>query len=103
MVKLALAALTATLVATLSIVAVTGASSADAAAPCKAKKVETKWVQDLCKAGGQKAVKDEMKKAMKKWKKVDASVPCASCHSKVGGDYPKKKDALEKLQKFGVK
>ena len=103
MAKLALAALTATLVATLSIVAVTGASTADAAAPCKTKKFETKFLEDACKAGGQKAAKDLMKKEMKAWKKKDSSITCASCHSKVGGDYPKKKDALEKLQKFGVK
>ena len=45
-----------------------------------------------------------MKKAMKEWKKKDANVSCASCHTKVGGDYPKKPNAMKDLtEKFGVK
>jgi hypothetical protein len=102
MVKLVFAALVTAFVATLAIVSVTG--SADAASPCKHKKIETKMMQDACKAGGQKAAKDAMKKAMKEWKKKDANLGCASCHSKVAGDYPNKDNALKDLRdKFGVK
>jgi hypothetical protein len=104
MAKLGLAALVATFLATLTFATVTGPGSADAAAPCKAKKIETKFLADACKAGGQKAAKDVMKKAMKDWKKKDANVSCASCHSKVGGDYPRKPNAMKDLtEKFGVK
>lgn len=104
MVKLGFAALIATFLATLTVVTVSSPGTADAAAPCKAKKLETKFVQDACKAGGQKGAKDAMKKAMKDWKKKDSSVSCASCHSKVGGDYPKKPNAMKDLtEKFGVK
>ena len=102
MVKLGFAALVAAFVATLAVVTVTG--SAEAAAPCKAKKIETKFLADACKAGGQKAAKDAMKKAMKTWKKKDATVSCASCHTQVGGAYPKKPNAMKDLvEKFGVK
>jgi hypothetical protein len=104
MVKLGFAALVAAFVATLAVVTVTGSGSAEAAAPCKAKKIETKFLADACKAGGQKGAKDAMKKAMKTWKKKDATVSCASCHTQVGGAYPKKPNAMKDLvEKFGVK
>ena len=103
MLKLGFAALVATLVGTLAVVTVT-TPTADAAAPCKAKKIETKFLKDACDAGGQKAAKDAMKKAMKEWKKKDSSVSCNSCHTKLAGDYPKKPNAMKDLsEKFGVK
>jgi hypothetical protein len=49
MIKLALAALSATLVATLTLV--TLSPSAEASAPCKAKKIESKLLTEACKAG----------------------------------------------------
>ncbi len=99
MIKLCLAALTATLVATLTLV--TLSPSAEAAAPCKAKKIESKLLTEACKAGGQKAAKDAMKKWMKTAKKQDPKVTCQTCHSKLAGDYPKKKDAWDLYKKFG--
>lgn len=104
MVKLGFAALVAAFVATLAVVTVTSTGTAEAAAPCKTKKIETKFVADACKAGGQKGAKDAMKKAMKEWKKKDATVSCASCHKQVGGAYPLKPNAMKDLtEKFGVK
>jgi mono/diheme cytochrome c family protein len=101
MVKLGFAALVAAFVATLAVVTVTGSGSAEAAAPCKAKKIETKFLADACKAGGQKGAKDAMKKAMKTWKKKGATVSCASCHTQVGGAYPLKTDGLKMYKDLG--
>ena len=100
MVKLGLASLVAAALATLTVVTLTPAS-VDAAAACKHKKFETKLVADACQAGGQKAAKDEMKKWMKAAKKKKADIACASCHSKVGGDYPLKPDGLKMYKDLG--
>ncbi|MEZ4404434.1 MAG: hypothetical protein R3B06_30725 [Kofleriaceae bacterium] len=99
--KFGFAAVLATFVATLTIVGLTGSS--EAAAPCKHPKMETKLVADACKAGGQKAAKDAMKKWMKEAKKKDSSLTCTSCHTKAAGDYPNKPDAVEKFKKLGGK
>lgn len=100
MAKLGIASLVAAALATLTLVTMS-ASSVDAAAPCKHKKFETTLVADACKAGGQKAAKDEMKKWMKTAKKKKADIACASCHSKVGGDYPLKPDGLKMFKDLG--
>lgn len=99
MIKLSLAALAATLVATFTLVTI--APFAEAAAPCQAKKIESKMLKEACKSGGQKAAKDAMKKWMKTAKKKDSSVTCQSCHTKLAKDYPRKKDAWEKFKELG--
>jgi mono/diheme cytochrome c family protein len=100
MAKLGIASLVAALLATLTIVSLTPAE-VDAAAACKRTKFETTQLADACKAGGQKAAKDQMKKWMKEAKKKKADVACASCHSKVGGAYPLKKDGLALYKELG--
>lgn len=100
MVKVGFASLVAAALATLTLVTLTPAS-VDAAAACKSTKFETKLVADACKAGGQKAAKDKMKAWMKTAKKQKADIACASCHSKVGGDYPLKKDGLKMYKDLG--
>ena len=77
-------------------------SSANAAdAACKRAKFETKLVGDACAAGGQKAAKDAMKKFVKDAKKKKAGLDCASCHQKVGGNYPLKPDGLKLFKELG--
>jgi hypothetical protein len=102
MAKLALASLLAAAVSTLALVTL-APSTVDAAAACKHKKLETTLVADACKAGGQKAAKDEMKKWMKVAKKQRKDLACATCHSKVGGDYPLKPDGLKLYKELGGK
>ena len=75
--------------------------SVDAATACKHKKLETTMVADACKTGGQKAAKDKMKEWMKAAKKKKADLACASCHSKVGGDYPLKPDGMKMYKDLG--
>ena len=99
MIKLGLASLVAAALATLSLVTLSG--TADAADPCKRAKFETKMVAEACKKGGQKAAKDVMKKWMKDAKKKNASIGCASCHSKVAGAYPNKPDAMKLYKELG--
>ena len=100
--KLALGSLLSAALATLTLVSL-APTSVDAAAACKKKKFETTLVAEACKAGGQKAAKDEMKKWMKDAKKQKKDLACASCHSKVGGDYPLKTDGLKMFKDLGGK
>ena len=90
----------------LTFAAVIGISAATSPAqagdpPCQRTKFETKLVADACKAGGQKAAKDAMKKFMKEAKKKDSTVDCGSCHSKLAPKYPNKPDALKKFKELG--
>ncbi len=99
MIKLGLASLVAAALATLSIV--TWSGTADAGAPCKRAKFETKLVREACKKGGQVEAKNVMKKWMKEAKKKNANIACASCHSKVAGAYPNKPDAMKIYKELG--
>jgi len=101
MLKLGLASLVAAALATLSIVSFSG--TADAAKPCARKKFESKLVADACKSGGQEAAKKAMKTWMKDAKKKRPSLGCASCHSKVAGDYPLKPTADKQYKDLGGK
>jgi hypothetical protein len=102
MLKLGLASLVAAALATLSIVTLTG-GDADAAAPCKRAKFETKMVADACKKGGQAEAKKVMKSWMKEAKKQDSGLTCASCHTTLAGTYPNKPDAVKKYKALGGK
>jgi hypothetical protein len=76
--------------------ATVSSSPVEAAGECKRTTFTTKMVKDACASGGQKAAKDAMKAYLKTAKTKDKAIKdCASCHTKVGGDYPLKKDALE--------
>jgi UDP-N-acetylmuramoylalanine-D-glutamate ligase len=101
MAKLALATLVAAALSTLAVVGLTS-SGVDAATACKTKKFETTLVAEACKTD-QKKAKDEMKKWMKVAKKQKADLACATCHSKVGGAYPLKPDALKLFKELGGK
>ena len=100
MAKFGIASLVAAALATLAFVTAMP-SSVDAAAACKHAKLETKLVGDACKTGGQKAAKDAMKKWMKDAKKKKGDLACASCHTKVGGDYPLKPTGAKMYKDLG--
>ena len=78
-------------------------SPVQAAGECKRTTFQTKLVSEACKSGGPKAAKDAMKAVLKtaKEKKVEGVTGCPSCHSKVGADYPLKKDGLDLFKKAG--
>lgn len=102
MLKLGLSSLVAAALATLALVTVT-ADSADAAKPCARKKFDTIAVKEACAKGGQDQAKKMMKDWLKTAKKKTASMNCATCHSKVSGDYPLKKDGLKLYKDHGGK
>lgn len=60
---------------------------------CKRTTFETTEVKEACQAGGQGAAKKAMKEFTKKYKSAKIK-ECASCHSKMSGDYPLKPDGL---------
>ena len=99
MVKLGFLALVTTALATLAVV--TWSGSADAAAPCKRAKFETKAIAAACKKGGQPEAKKVMKSWMKEAKKQKPTLGCASCHKKVAGDYPNKPNAVKDYKALG--
>ena len=101
MAKLGLVSLIATFVATFALVIGFSSHEADGAKACSRKKFETKLVGDACKAGGQGEAKKKMQGFLKDAKKKQADLGCASCHSKVGGDYPLKPDGLKKFKALG--
>ncbi len=71
--------------------------------PCARKEFKTELVKQACAEGGQRAAKKAMKAFVKKAKKAkggDPDLACDSCHKKMGGDYPTKPEALDKLQKL---
>src|SRR5690242_12375869 len=103
MAKLGIASLVAAALATLALVPAAAPSSVDAGTACKQKKFDTTMVADACKTGGQKGAKDQMKTWMKDAKKQKADLACATCHSKVGGDYPLKNDGLKTYKDLGGK
>lgn len=75
---------------------------ADAAGECKRTDFTTKMVKEACASGGQKAAKDAMKAWLKTAKKAEPKITgCPTCHSKVGGDYPLKKGALDLFKAAG--
>ena len=77
-------------------------SPVQAAGECKRTTFQTKLVSEACKAGGQKAAKDAMKKFLKDAKVKEPKITgCPTCHSKVGADYPLKKDAIDMFKAGG--
>ena len=100
MARFGLLSLALSFAAVIGVTAVT--TSAEAGDPaCKRTKFETKLIADACKAGGQKAAKDAMKKFMKEGKKKKSDLDCGSCHSKLAPDYPNKPDAMKLFKELG--
>jgi hypothetical protein len=102
MAKLGFVTLIAAFVSTLAIVGITS-RDATAGKPCAHAKLESKMLQDACKKNGQDEAKKVMKAFLKEAKKKKPDVTCNSCHSKVGGDYPLKKDAWKLFGELGGK
>lgn len=76
-----------------------GVSSADAGDACVHTDFKTEMVRDACKAGGQKAAKD----VMKKFNKEKNIKSCNQCHSKLAPSYDLKADGVEQFAKAGGK
>ncbi len=74
-------------------------TTADAQDACKRNDFKTEMVRDACKAGGQKAAKD----VMKKFNKDNNIKSCNQCHSKLAPSYDLKPDGLEQFKKLGGK
>ena len=74
-------------------------SPAESADACVRKEFKTELVRDACKAGGQKAAKD----AMKKFNKDNNIKSCNQCHAKLAPNYENKDDAVEQFAKLGGK
>jgi hypothetical protein len=74
-------------------------STADAADACVRTDFKTEMVRDACKAGGQKAAKD----AMKKFNKEKNIKSCNQCHTKLAPNYELKADAYDQFVKLGGK
>lgn len=74
-------------------------TSAEAQDGCVRTDYKTEMVRDACKAGGQKAAKD----AMKKFNKDNNIKSCNQCHSKLAPSYELKDDAYEQFKKLGGK
>jgi hypothetical protein len=101
MAKLGFVSIIAAFVATLAIVGFT-AQEASAGKPCVRKKFETTFLTEACKKGGQDEAKKQMKAFMKEAKKKKTDLTCASCHKKVGGDYPLKPDGTKLAKELGM-
>ncbi len=74
-------------------------SPAESADACVHTEFKTEMIRDACKAGGQKAAKD----AMKKFNKDNNIKSCNQCHSKLAPSYENKPDAVEQFAKLGGK
>ena len=101
-------AMTIALVAGLlfSLPTMTSAQDAPPPAPCQGKQ-SIGLVKAACKKGGQKAAKKAMKKWVGSTKKkhkaageTDFKLTCKTCHTKLKGDYPIKKDAVATFKKL---
>ena len=74
---------------------------ADAGKDCARTKFQTSLIERACKRGGQKAAKKAMRHFVKVAKKsTREKITCKTCHSKVSGNYPLKKDGLENFKRF---
>jgi hypothetical protein len=102
MAKLGFLSLIAAFVGTLTVVGLTS-DEASAGKACAHKKLETTLVTEACQKGGQDEAKKVMKTFLKDAKKQNADLTCASCHTKVGGDYPLKPDGLKLFKQYGGK
>lgn len=74
-------------------------STVEAADACQHTEFKTEMVRDACKAGGQKAAKD----AMKKFNKDNNIKSCNQCHTKLAPTYELKADAYDQFVKYGGK
>ncbi len=72
-----------------------------AGAPCKRTQFETTLVAEACRAGGQSAAKDAMKKWVKQAKAKKAGLECKSCHSKLAPSYDLAPDGLLLFTELG--
>ena len=99
--RLGFVSLIAGFVAIPVVVVVMGTASAGKS--CARTKFQTVLVRDACQKGGQDEAKVQMKTFLKQAKKKEATLGCASCHSKVGGDYPLKPDGLKRFVEHGGK
>lgn len=102
MAKLTFGSLLAAALSTLALVTLS-ASDVDAGKACARKKFDTQFVKDSCSTGGQSKAKADMKTWMKEAKKQKKDLACATCHSKVGADYPLKPDGLKLYKDLGGK
>jgi len=96
--KLGIIAAVTTIAGTLAI-ATFSSSSAESADACQRTEFRTEMVRDACKAGGQKAAKD----AMKKFNKDNNIKSCNQCHTKLAPTYELKDDAYDQFAKLGGK
>lgn len=98
--KLGLIAAVSTLAGVLAFASLRSApATADAADACQHTDFKTEMVRDACKAGGQKAAKD----AMKKFNKEHNIKSCNQCHTKLAPSYELKDDAYDQFAKLGGK
>ena len=74
------------------------ATAGAAEAKC-ARESKVAVIAQWCKAGGQSAVKKEMKAFVKKTKAAGIKVTCLNCHTKLGKDYPVKANAVADFEK----
>lgn len=95
--KIGLIAAVSTIAGALAFASFTSTSDADE--PCQRTDFKTEMVRDACKAGGQKAAKD----VMKKFNKDNNIKSCNQCHSKLAPTYELKDDGLEQFAKLGGK
>jgi hypothetical protein len=96
--KLGIIAAITTIAGTLAI-ATFSSSPAESADACQRTDFRTEMVRDACKAGGQKAAKD----AMKKFNKDNNIKSCNQCHTKLAPTYELKDDAYDQFAKLGGK
>jgi|GEM_PF-3047280 cytochrome c5 len=101
-------ATTISLVAALLLVlpVMTSAEEAPPPAPCQGKQ-SISMVKAACSKGGQKAAKKAMKSWVRSTKKkhkaageTDFKLTCKTCHTKLKGAYPIKKDAVATYKKL---
>jgi len=96
--KIGLIAAISTLAGALAFATLT-TSPAESAGDCVHTDFKTEMVRDACKAGGQKAAKD----VMKKFNKDNNIKSCNQCHSKLAPNYELKDDGLDQFAKLGGK
>jgi len=101
MAKLGLAASLFAIVAAVTLAL--SAAPVDAAQPCKRTTFQSTDVKAACKAGGQKAAKDQMKKFLKKAKATRADLDCKSCHTALAPSYALRDDAFKQYKALGGK
>ncbi|MGB0864229.1 MAG: hypothetical protein ACPG19_10075 [Saprospiraceae bacterium] len=68
---------------------------------CNRKVFKTKLCKEACEKGGQKEAKKAMRNFVKKAKKITGDkIACGTCHAKLSGGYPLKKEGLSLFRKY---